>query len=127
MHRAHSPTRLPRARCSTSALTVNTASVQYSDVASFSVTMTTTFSGQRPAGKVAFKIGTQSMGVADVTPVGGNAATATQWTAAWSGQLLEPSPSGTMPTGQMRPGTKIVSAQMLDPDSRFAMTNPTNK
>jgi len=117
----------PGTQTMTSTLTVNTPSVQYSDTATFTVTMTTAFPGQQPAGKVAFKIGTQSMGVANVTPVGGNASTATQWTASWSGPLLEPSPFGTMPTGQLKPGTKIVSAQLLDPNPAFTMTNPGSK
>jgi hypothetical protein len=100
--------------------------VQYSDVASFSVTVTSTVAGQAPAGKVAFKVGTQSVGVVSLTPVG-DPLTTTSYQAVWSGQLLEPSPSGTMPTGQLKPSLKIVSAVMLDPDARFAMTNPTNK
>jgi 5-hydroxyisourate hydrolase-like protein (transthyretin family) len=110
----------------TSTLTISTPSVQYSDNASFTVQVTSSVAGQMPAGKVAFKIGTQAMGVSNLTPIG-DPLTTTTYQAVWSGPLLEPSPSGTPPTGQLKPSLKIVSAQMLDPDPRFAMTNPTNK
>jgi hypothetical protein len=116
----------PGTQTMTSALTITTSSVQYSDRASFTVNVTSSLAGQRPAGKVAFKVGSQTMGVSDLTPVG-DPLTTTTYQAVWSGQLLEPSPSGTPPTGQLRPAMKVVSAQMLDPDPRFAMTNPNNK
>jgi len=62
----------------------------------------------------------------DLVPVG-DPSTTTTYQAVWNGPLLEPSPFGTAPTGQMKPGTKIVTATLLNPDPRFVITNPTSK
>jgi hypothetical protein len=71
-------------------------------------------------------VGTQAIGTADLLPVG-NALTTTTYQAVLTKPMLEPSPYGTPPIGQMKPSMKIISASMLSPDPRFAMTNPTSK
>jgi hypothetical protein len=110
----------------TASMTIPTPTVQYSDAATFSVTVTSSLPGVAPAGQVAFRVGTQAIGTADLLPVG-NAQTTTTYQAVLTKPMLEPSPYGTPPTGQMKPGMKIISASMLNPNSRFAMTNPTSK
>jgi hypothetical protein len=110
----------------TASLALPTSTVQYSDPATFSVTVTSSLPGVAPAGQVAFRVGTQAIGTADLLPVG-NPQTTTTYQAVLTKPMLEPSPYGTPPTGQMQPGMKIISASMLNPDPRFTMTNPTNK
>src|SRR5204863_9479627 len=70
---------------------------QYSDLEPFKLTVTGLVNGQLPAQSVTFKVGTQVVGTAPMTIVGVNAE------ATLVAALLEPSPYGTPPTGQMLP------------------------
>jgi VCBS repeat-containing protein len=115
----------PGTQTMTATLSGSSSSVQYSDTISFTTTVTSSVAGRAPAGNVGFKVGTQGVGVAQLKPVG-DPLTTTTYQAIWTGQMLEPA-AGTLPTGQMRPGAKIVSAMMLDPDPKFVMTNPLSK
>ena len=83
-------------------VTVTPNSQQYSDKVTFVATVTTCSGAGTIGGTVAFKIGTQVMGSATVLANG----TATLADIA----LLEPTPFGTTPIGQMSPGVKTVTA-----------------
>src|SRR5207245_11584250 len=75
--------------------------------------------GPGPAlSNVIFKVGTQTLGVAtSVSLVGG------VYQYAWTGPLVEPSPFGTAPTGQLKPGTRTVTATFVDPNCTVANPN----
>jgi YVTN family beta-propeller protein len=100
----------------TSSLWVSSYTPQYSDVERFTATITPSIAGGPAPAKVRFKFGTQIVGEAPLTPVGGS------YHATWTGQLLEPPPYGTAPTGQMKPGPHVVTATFVDPN--FAASNP---
>jgi len=116
------------AATATSTLTVSSLTPQYGDQDTFTVTVTSSAPGQ-PAAGVAFSVGTQQVGsptpvTVPLTPVG-DPATTTTYQAVWTGQLLEPTPFGSTPTGQMKPGLHLVSASFVNPN--FSITKPTNK
>jgi YVTN family beta-propeller protein len=100
----------------TSSLWVSSYTPQYSDVERFTATITPSIAGGPVPEKVSFKVGTQIVGEARLTPVGGS------YQATWSGPLLEPLPYGTAPTGQMKPGPHVVTATFVDPN--VAVSNP---
>ena len=83
-------------------VTVTPNSQQYSDKVTFVANVTTCSGAGTIGGTVEFKVGTQVMGSALVLANG----TATLADIA----LLEPSPFGTTPIGQMSPGVKTVTA-----------------
>jgi hypothetical protein len=72
--------------------------------------------GQAPAKTVAFKVGTQTVGTASLTMVGG------AYQATWKGPLLEPE-YGTPPIGQMQPGGRMVVATFVDANPNFTVSN----
>jgi len=91
---------------------------QYSDLVTFEATVTPyncTGAGDI-SGKVVFKVGTQIMGEANI--VDGVATLANV-------PLLEPTPFGTAPTGQMAPGNHTVTAEFMNTDSDYLVTDPT--
>jgi hypothetical protein len=82
----------------TSMLTISRSPTQYSDRVTFEATVTPlTIGGPPPALGVTFKVGTQVIGTAPMVQVGN----------AYKGQLtaplLEPTPFGSAPIGQMKP------------------------
>ena len=113
----------PAAATATSTLAVSNLQPQYSDQDTFTVTVTSSAPGQ-PAAGVNFFVGSQQVG--SPTPVTvplvvvGDPATSTTYKAVWTGQLLEPTP-----TGQMKPGTHIVTAAFVNPN--FTVTAPAGK
>jgi hypothetical protein len=113
----------PAAATATSTLAVSNLQPQYSDQDTFTVTVTSSAPGQ-PAAGVNFFVGTQQVG--SPTPITvplvvvGDPATSTTYKAVWTGQLLEPTP-----TGQMKPGMHIVTAAFVNPN--FTITAPAGK
>jgi len=102
----------------TTTVTVTPGTQQYSDLVTFEATVTPyncTGAGDI-GGKVMFKVGTQDIGGALI--VNGVATLADV-------PLLEPSPFGTAPTGQMAPGNHTVTAVFLGTDSDYIITDPT--
>jgi hypothetical protein len=112
----------------TSTLAVSISAPQYSDQETFTLTVTSSIPGQ-PAAGVNFFVGSQQVG--NPAPVTvplvavGDPATATTYQAVWTGQLLDPTPFGSTPTGQMKPGVRIVTAKFVNPN--FTMSAPTGK
>jgi Bacterial Ig-like domain (group 3) len=96
----------------TASVAVSALTPQYSDMETFTATFTPTTGGPVPA-RMTFKVGTQIVGDAPVTLVGG------VFQAQWTGQLLEPTPPPG--TGQMKPGSRAVTAVA---DSNFNVTSP---
>jgi cystathionine beta-lyase family protein involved in aluminum resistance len=105
-----------------SAVSVTPTSQQYSD----SVTLCLTITGGAPlisggpqaAQSVTFKIGTQIVATNVALIVSGSNLKAT-----YTGALLEPTPFGTAPTGQMAPGSRTVTAVINSPDSNYTINN----
>ena len=95
----------------TTALSVSALTPQYSDLDTFTATFTPTSGGPVPA-SVDFKVGTDVAGSAPFTLVNG------AWQAVWTGQLIERTA-----VGQMKPGTRIVTASISD--TNFSVTAPT--
>jgi YVTN family beta-propeller protein len=94
----------------TMALTVSAFTPQYSDVETFKASFTPSATAGPAPVKVAFKVGSQTVGEATPTLVNG------VYQYAWTGQLIEPTP-----TRQMKPDYRIVSATVVDPN--FAVTS----
>jgi len=107
-----------------SAVTVTPNPAQYSDV----VTLTATLSpanvlGHAPATSVTFIVGTQVMGTASLVADSTNSQLIGTLP---NVALLEPTPFGTAPTGQMAPGSHLVTAQFNNVDAaHFVVSNPT--
>src|SRR4029077_12044880 len=89
----------------TTALAVSLASLQYSDWNTFTATFTPTSGGPVPA-TMSFRVGTQTVGTAPVTQVGG------LYKAVWSGPMSEMAPPPG--TDQMKPGAHSVYATTAD-------------
>ncbi|PYM06291.1 MAG: hypothetical protein DMD82_09150 [Candidatus Rokuibacteriota bacterium] len=106
----------------TTALATATAgSPQYSDMATFTATLTPASLGSSgpTATSVTFFVGTQNMGTVSLV-AGGGTLTATLTT-----PLLEPVPFGASPTLQMAPGSHAVSAVFGGINPNFSVTNPS--
>jgi hypothetical protein len=101
----------------TASLAVTGLTPQYSDNDTFTASFTPSIAGGRAPAKVSFKVGTQIVGEATPTLSGG------VYQYAWTGPLIEPTPFGAAPTGQMKPGPRIVTATFVD--ANFSVTNPT--
>ena len=101
----------------TASLAVTGLTPQYSDTDTFTASFTPGVAGGPAPAKVSFTMGTQVIGEATPTLVGG------VYQYAWSGQLVEPAPFGAAPTGQMKPGLRIVTATFVDPN--FSVTSPS--
>ena len=110
-------------RPTTSSVTVTPNSSQYSDLVTFTATLSpASVNGYAPATSVTFKVGTQVMGTVNLTDNGSGILTASLENV----PLLEPTPFGTSPTGQMAPGSHTVTAGFNGIDStHFIVTNPT--
>src|SRR5206468_10303565 len=112
----------------TSTATVSPVSLQYSDRVSFTATICpgSALTINPTGSSVTFKIGSQTMGTvstwtAVVAPTcsTGSGIQATLANVA----LLEPTPFGTAPTGQLAPGTRTVTALLSGIDSNFSTAN----
>jgi hypothetical protein len=106
----------------TTLVTVTPGSQQYSDKVTFEATVTPDqVNGLTPAASVTFKIGTQVMGSAALSSDGNGNLTATLADVA----LLEPTPYGTAPTGQLMPGIRTVTAVFYGINPNFTVPNAT--
>ena len=104
----------------TSTLTA-TSAAQYSDIATFTVTVTPNANAaEPPATLVDFKVGTQVVGRRPLILANG------VYTATWSDQLIEPA-NGAAPVGQMKPGIHVVAATIVDPSAAYTVSNPTSR
>src|SRR5439155_719009 len=102
----------------TSKVTVTPNSQQYSDNVTFTATLTPDqIIGVAPASSVTFKVGSQVMGTVSLNPSAGSL-TASLGPVA----LLEPSPFGAAPTGQMAPGGHTVTAEFGGVNPNFTVT-----
>jgi hypothetical protein len=103
----------------TATLAAATLTPVYSDTETFTASFTPSVSGgPAPAlSNVVFKVGTETLGAATSVTVANGV-----YQYAWTGPMLEPSPFGTTPTGQMKPGSHTASAAFVDPN--FTITNP---
>jgi hypothetical protein len=99
-------------------VTVTPTSQQYSDVVAYCAKITGGGIGTLAATSVTFKVGTQVIATNVPLVVSG-----TDLIAKYSGQLLEPSPFGTSPTGQMAPGARTVTAVINGANSNFTLSN----
>jgi hypothetical protein len=95
-------------------VTVAPTSQQYSDKVTLTATISPVFASAPAGGTVTFKIGTQTVatgvpvnesGVAEITDVA----------------LLEPTPFGTAPTGQMASGERTVTAEFIGVSSDYVL------
>jgi hypothetical protein len=117
---AHSSTTALKAS-TVGTLSVTPTTAQYSDLVSFTATLSpASLGGQAPATSVTFYVGTQTMGTATLVASGGTL-TGTLPNLA----LLEPTPFGTAPTGQMAPGSHSVTAVFGGVNSNFNVGSPS--
>jgi len=97
---------------------------QYSDQVTFCAKITggapLVSGGPQAAQTVTFKVGTQIIATNVPLVVSGADLKATYTTA-----LLEPSPFGTTPTGQMAPGARTVTAVINSPNPNFGLSSST--
>ncbi len=101
-------------------VTVTPITQQYSDLVTFTATISPIMiGGASPALGVTFFVGTQNMGTVPLSISGG------QLVGSMTTPLLEPTPFGTAPTGQMSPGSHTVTAQFNGVDPNFSVSNPT--
>lgn len=77
--------------------------------------------GIAPALSVTFQVGTQVIGSAPLVDAGNGTLEAVLEDV----PLLEPDPFGTLPTGQMKPGNRTVTAFFEDVDSNFEVEDAT--
>lgn len=106
----------------TSTLTLSKSPQQYSDRVTFEATVTPAVNiGQTPAQSVTFKVGTQVIGTAPMLPVG------TAYKGKLTAPLLEPTPWGSSPTGQMKPTPlgRTVTAVFNDVNPLYTVANAT--
>jgi len=96
-----------QAAAGTMTLAASNLAPQYSDLDTFTATYSPAAGAPVPR-TVTFKVGTQVLGDAPLNLVG------TSYQATWTGQMVEPSPFGTAPTGQMKPGAHTVTATTSD-------------
>ena len=104
----------------TSTLTISKSPQQYSDRVTFEATITPlTIGGPPPALSVTFKLGTQVIGTAPMAQVG------TAYKGKLTAPLLEPTPFGTAPTGQMKPTPlgRIATAVFNDVSPFYTVAN----
>ncbi len=103
----------------TASVVVSPNPLQYSDLVTFTGLITGGVAGgQNAAGTLRVYIGTQELGTITLAPSG------TTLTGMLTVALLEPTPFGTAPTGQLAPGARTVSAVIDDPNPNFALTAP---
>ncbi len=106
-------------RVTSTTLVISPNPQQYSDLVSFTATISNAAAcGQQAATGVSFYIGTQLMGTASFS-VSGSDLVATLSDV----ELLEPSPFGTSPTGQMAPGARTATAIVDGANSNFIVND----
>ena len=102
-------------KATTTGLILTSSPVQYSDRMSMDATLTPPVGETAsPASSVTFKIGTQVLGTQPLTYSAG----------VWRAQLANYQLLETSPAGQLRPGTRIVTAVFNDVNQNFAVSNP---
>ncbi|MEJ8844796.1 YDG domain-containing protein, partial [Lacibacter sp. H375] len=106
----------------TSSVNVSPTSKQYSDLVTYTARIVggapLVTGGPQAAQSATFKVGTQEIGTATFTVSGSDLV------AILTNQpLVEPTPYGTSPTGQMSPGLKTVTAVINNPDLNFSIGN----
>ena len=107
-------------RVSTGTVTIAPNPQQYSDPTTLSVVLANAVAcGEQAATSVTFFIGTQEMGTVTLTISG------TDLIASLPVLLLEPTPFGTSPTGQMAPGVHTVTAVFNGVNPNFTLTPAT--
>ncbi|HEX8695450.1 MAG TPA: hypothetical protein VF746_23760, partial [Longimicrobium sp.] len=103
----------------TSAVTVTPGPQQYSDRVSFEATLAPgSAGGAQAATTVTFRVGTQTVGTATLTLSGGVLRGILANVA-----LVEPTPFGTAPAGQMAPGPRAVTAEFTGVDPNFTVSS----
>jgi hypothetical protein len=104
-----------------SGVTVTPNTQQYSDRVTFEAQLMPDACAPAgvPATTVTFFVGSQNMGTVPLVPSGG------VLKGSLNTALLEPTPYGTAPTGQMAPGPHTVTAVFGGVDSDFIVSNPT--
>ena len=103
-------------------VTVTSATGQYSDQATFVATISPgSVNGLAPATGVTFMVGSQALGSAPLV-ADGAVLTATLTDV----PLLEPTPYGAAPTGQMAPGTHAVTGVFGGLDPNFEVADATS-
>jgi hypothetical protein len=101
-------------------VTVTPNCQQYSDLVTFTATLSPdSAGGVSPADHVTFKVGTQVIGTVPLTSAAG------VLTGKLTSALLEPTPFGTAPTGQMAPGDHTVTAVFTTINTNFTVGSPT--
>jgi len=104
-----------------SSVTVSPNTQQYSDRVTFSATLTPVTTGSSPtATTVTFKVGSQVVGTVPLSESGGVLVGTLS-----DVPLLEPTPYGTAPTGQMAPGVRTVTAEFGNLATGATVANPT--
>ena len=94
---------------------------QYSDMVDITVDIPTGYTcGEMAATGANIYIGTQFMGTVTFSPSGSDLTATLE-----DVLLLEPTPFGTDPTGQMAPGPHTVTAYLLSVNPNFSITDPT--
>ncbi|MEY4595278.1 MAG: hypothetical protein RIQ47_1688 [Bacteroidota bacterium] len=89
----------------TSTFSLSADSVQYSDAVTFTATIPNGAGPTPAAQSVTFRVGTQTIGTATLVANGSNLVASLV-----NAPMLEPTPYGTPPTGQLSPGLKQVTA-----------------
>ena len=99
------------------------SSQQYSDPVTFTATITPgAINGSAAAGSVTFYMGSQLLGTATLQTNGGGGLVGILADV----PLLEPTPFGAAPTGQMAPGSHTVTAVFNAINPNFSVMNPSN-
>ncbi len=102
----------------TTVVSVSPGSQQYSDLVTFTASVNPIVVGDRQAAtEVDFYVGTQKVGSCILPAASGTCSNPIP--------LLEPTPFGTSPTGQMAPGGHTVTAVFNGVDPNFIVVNPT--
>lgn len=108
-------------RTTTGTVTISPNPQQYSDTVNFQVTLSNAVKcGQQAATSVTIFVGTQNMGTIPLV-INGSSLEATLA----SIPLLEPTPFGTAPTGNMSPGIHTVTAVFNGANTNFGVTDAT--
>jgi len=106
----------------TTSVSVGPNPQQYSDTVTYTAKIAggapMIVNGPQAAQSVTFKVGTQTIATNVPFTVSGADLIAT-----YVGPLLEPTPFGTAPTGQMAPGAHTVTASITGADPNFSLSN----
>src|SRR5262249_58570605 len=100
----------------TTTSTVGVLSVQYSDQDTFTATIAPASAGpEGPGTMINFKVGSEIVGTAPLTVANG------VYSATWTGQMIE---VPGQPTGQLKPGPKVMTVSIADPTGLYAVSFP---